>query len=147
MGSSNTGDGYLQSNNRPVPQQRDSTTNCYYTSGSGARPGTTNPRPYDAEYNARLNPNKEVLSRVDRYNVGNQSLASHAQNVTNLRNRATNPVEMRANMPKVAANMQTHGQISGKNTRERAINCARNNPAMVQAFNQNPYSQSLNSWA
>ena len=41
-----------------------------YTSGSGARPGTTNPRPYDAEYNARLNPNKEVLSRVDRYNVG-----------------------------------------------------------------------------
>ena len=50
-------------------------------------------------------------------------------------------------MPKVAANMQTHGKISGKNTRERAINCARNNPSMVQAFNQNPYSQSLNSWA
>ncbi len=147
MGSSNTGDGYINSNNRPVPQQRDSTTNCYYTSGSGARPGTTNPRAYDAEYNARLNPNKEILSRVDRYNVGNQSLASHAQNVTNLKNRATNPVEMRANMPKVAANMQTHGQISGKNTRERAINCARNNPSMIQAFNQNPYSQSLNSWA
>ena len=50
-------------------------------------------------------------------------------------------------MPKVAANMQTHGRLSGKNTRERAINCSRNNPAMVSAFNQNPYSQSLNSWA
>ena len=92
-----------------------------------------------------MNPNKEVLSRVDRYNIGNQSLASHAQNVTNLRNRATNPVEMRASMPKVAANMQTHGRISGKNTRERAINCARNNPSMVQAFNQNPYSLITNT--
>jgi len=147
MGSNNKGDGYINSNNRPTPQQRDTTTNCYYTSGSGARPGTTNPRPYDADYNARLNPNKEILSRVDRYNIGNQSLGSNVQNVTNLRNTATNPVELRANMPKVAGSMQTHGRISGKNTRERAINCARNNPGMVQALQKNPYAQSLNSWA
>ncbi len=147
MGSSNTGDGYLNKHVRAVPQQRDSTTNCYYTSGSGAMPGTTGPRAYNAEYNARLNPNKEVLSRVDRYNIGNQSLASHAQNITNLKNRATNPDELRINMPKISANMNTHGRLSGKNTRERAINCARNNPGMVQALQQNPYSQSLNSWA
>ena len=28
----------MNSNNRPVPQQRDSTTNCYYTTGSAALP-------------------------------------------------------------------------------------------------------------
>jgi len=147
MGSDNKGNGYINSKNTPIPQQRDSTTNCYYTTGSAALPGTTGPRPYNAEYNARLNPNKEVVSRIDRYNIGNQSLTNHSQNVTNLKNRATNPVEMRASMPKVSANMQTHGQISGKNTRERVINCARNNPGMVQAFQKNPYTQSLNSWA
>lgn len=147
MGSQNNNNAYMNSKQRPVPQQRDSTTNCYYTSGSGAVPGTTGPRAYNAEYNARLNPNKEVLSRVDRYNIGNQSLGSRAQNVTNLKNRTTKPSELRANMPKVAGNMQTHGKISGKNTRERSINCARNNPDMVKAFQNNPYSQSLNSWA
>jgi hypothetical protein len=147
MGSQNNNNAYMNSKQRPVPQQRDSTTNCYYTSGSGAVPGTTGPRAYNAEYNARLNPNKEVVSRIDRYNIGNQSLGSRAQNVTNLRNRISKPSELRANMPKVAGNMQTHGKISGKNTRERAINCARNNPDMVKAFQNNPYSQSLNSWA
>ena len=147
MGGGNESNGYLTNQQRPVSQQRDTTTNCYYTTGSNAVAGTTAPRPYDAEYNARLNPNKEVISRVDRYNVGNQSLTSHAQNVTNMRNRSTQPDELRVNMPKIAANMSTHGKISGKNTREKAFNCQRNNPNMVQAFNQNPYTQSLNSWA
>ena len=51
------------------------------------------------------------------------------------------------NMPKAAPSQQLVGQLSGKHTRERAVNCQRNNPAMVQAFNNNPYSQSLQSWA
>jgi hypothetical protein len=54
---------------------------------------------------------------------------------------------MHANMPKVSANMSTHGELSGKNTRERAVNCARNNPQLLKAFNENPYTKSLNSWA
>ena len=43
--------------------------------------------------------------------------------------------------------LSTHGRVAGKNTRNSSIDCARNTPAMVSAFNQNPYTQSLNSWA
>lgn len=145
-GSSNNSDGYMVARQRPVPQERD-TTSYYHIGNSAAANGTTGPRTYDADYNARTNANREAISKVNRYNIGNQSLAAYDQNVTNLRNRATKPSEMRANMPKVAGTMQTHGQLSGKHTRERAVNCQRNNPGMVSALNSNPYAQSLHSWA
>ena len=146
MGGSDRADGYLVKNNYAVSQQRDSTS-CHYIGNSAAQNGTTGPRTYNAEYNARLNPNKEIVSKVDRYNIGNQSLGSYAQNITTFSNTATNPSEFIPNMPKTSANMQTHGEVSGKHTRERAVNCQRNNPQMVEAFNQNPYTQSLQSWA
>ena len=146
MGGAKQNDGYMTTKPRPVAQERD-TTSCYYGGNSSAQGGTTKPRPYDADYNARLNPNKEIVSRVDRYNIGNQSLGSYAQNITTFSNTATNPSQLYPSMSKALPSMQTHGEISGKNTRERAIDCQRNDPAMVEAFNQNPYSQSLQSWA
>ena len=147
QGNYDHGGGYATNVNTPKPQQRDLTTDVYYTNGSGALPGTTGPRTYDAEYNGHTNPNKELISKVDRYNIGNQSLAAYDQNVTNLRNKACRPDEYRVNMPKTCGTMQTYGELSGKHTRERAVNCQRNNPGMVQAFNNNPYTQSLQSWA
>ncbi len=146
MGGGKQRDGYTTTKPRPVAQERDSTS-CYYGGNISAQGGTTKPRPYDADYNARLNPNKEIVSKVDRYNIGNQSLGSYAQNITTFSNTATNCTQLYPNMSKALPSMQTHGEISGKNTRERAIDCQRNNPAMVQAFNQNPYSHSLQSWA
>ena len=121
MGGNDKADGYTIANIRAVQQQRES-TNRYRPNAPGALSGTTKPMPYDAQYNMRTNPNKEVVSQVNRYNIGNQSLGSRAQNVTNLRNRAVNPSELRMNMPKVSGNMSTHGELSGKNTRETAIN-------------------------
>jgi len=140
-------DAYMTTEHQPVAQLRDATTNNKYITGSGALPGTTGPRTYDADYNARTNPNKEVISSVNRYNIGNQNLTSHDQNVTNLRNKACRPNEYNPNLPKCSGNMQTFGELSGKHTRERAINCQRNSPGMVEAFNRNPYTQSLQSWA
>jgi len=146
MGGPGNADGYLIQKDRPVAQERD-TTNISHYSNVGAQPGTTKPRPYDADYNARLNPNKQVISKVDRYNIGNSSLTSHAQNITTFSNTATTAAEVTPSFPKAAPSQQLVGQLSGKHTRERAVNCQRNNPAMIQAFNQNPYSQSLQSWA
>ena len=68
MGGSDRADGYLVKNNYAVSQQRDSTS-CHYIGNSAAQNGTTGPRTYDADYNARLNPNKEIVSKVDRYNI------------------------------------------------------------------------------
>jgi len=52
---------------------------------------------------------------------GNQSLGSYAQNITTFSNTATNPSQLYPSMSKALPSMQTHGEISGKNTRERAI--------------------------
>ena len=146
MGGKDETNGYLNSKQRPVPQNRDNTSYSYIPNAAGA-PGTTKPRTYDSEYRRRTNPNKEVVSKVDRYNIGNHSLGSRAQNITTFSNTATKPNQLYNNMPKAAPTMQTHGEMSGKYTRERAIDCQRNNPDMVSAFNNNPYTQSLQSWA
>ena len=147
MGGTDEANGYMIKKMNAVEQQRES-TNCQTLNGYSAANGTSRARVVDADYNARLNTNKQVISRVDRYNIGNSSLASHAQNVTTFSNTATRPDEMYGNnFCKQTPSMSTHGRVSGKNTRNSSIDCARNTPGMVSAFNQNPYTQSLNSWA
>tara|TARA_B100001287_G_scaffold118573_1_gene99812 strand:- start:682 stop:2481 length:1800 start_codon:yes stop_codon:yes gene_type:complete len=147
MGGTDEANGYMIKNMNAVEQQRES-TNCQTLNGYSAANGTSKARVVDADYNARLNTSKQVVSRVDRYNIGNSSLTSHAQNVTTFSNTATTPDEMYGNnFCKQTPSMSTHGRVAGKNTRNSSIDCARNTPAMVSAFNQNPYTQSLNSWA
>ena len=147
MGGTDEANGYMIKKMNAVEQQRES-TNCQSLNGYSAANGTARARVVDADYNARLNTNKQVISRVDRYNIGNSSLASHAQNVTTFSNTATKPDEMYGNnFCKQTPSMSTHGRVAGKNTRNSSIDCARNTPGMVSAFNQNPYTQSLNSWA
>ena len=81
--------------------------------------------------------------------LGLKTTRTNLLNIPNAKrtNTATTAAEIMPNMPKAAPSQQLVGQLSGKHTRERAVNCQRNNPAMVQAFNNNPYSQSLQSWA
>ena len=146
MGGTDEANGYMIQNMNAVQQHRES-TNCQTLNGYSAANGTARARVVDADYNARLNTSKQVVSRVDRYNIGNSSLTSHAQNVTTLSNTATKPAETYGNFSKQTPSMSTHGRVAGKNTRNSSIDCTRNNPAMVSAFNQNPYTQSLNSWA
>ena len=147
MGGTDEANGYMIKNMNAVEQHRE-TTNCQSLNGYSAANGTSRARVVDGDYNARLNANKQVISRVDRYNIGNSSLTSHAQNVTTFSNTATRPDEMYGNnFCKQTPSMSTHGRVAGKNTRNSSIDCARNTPGMVSAFNQNPYTQSLNSWA
>lgn len=39
------------------------------------------------------------------------------------------------------------GEISGRNLREKVVQCGRNTGDILKAFNDNPYSKSLNSVA
>ena len=146
MGGTDEANGYMIQNMNAVEQHRES-TNCETLNGYSAANGTSRARVVDADYNARLNTNKQVISRVDRYNIGNSSLTSHAQNISTFSNTATKPAETYGNFSKQTPSMSTHGRVAGKNTRNSSIDCARNTPGMVRAFNQNPYTQSLNSWA
>ncbi len=138
------GGGYETNKYQPVSVQRDTTNVCDYM-GNAMPSNLSKPEAYTQYNNAQLNPNKEVVSKVDRYNIGNHNLFNNSQNVTNMANRGTNPVRGIANMPKAIGNMSTHGVISGKNTRERYMN--RNTNDMVSTLNNNPYAQSLHSVA
>mgnify|MGYP001191264880 CR=1 FL=1 len=146
MGGNDEANGYMIQNMNAVEQQRE-TTNNQSLNGYSAANGTARARVVDADYNARLNTSKQVVSRVDRYNIGNSSLTSHAQNISTFSNTATKPSETYGNFTKQTPSMSTHGRVAGKNTRNSSIDCARNTPGMMNAFNQNPYTHSLNSWA
>ena len=144
QGGTNRDAGYINNVQTPVNQQRDSTTVSYVGNNSAS---VTNSRVYNAEYNARLNPNKQELARVDRIRTGNQKLFTGSQSVCNLTNRATCPDVIHPNFTKRPANSTNVGQISGRNLRENVVQCGRNTSDILNAFNDNPYSQSLSSVA
>ena len=145
-GGRNNGKGYAVANFEASGQHRD-TTNCEYIGNAVPSSLSSKVMSYDGAYNAHLNPNKEVISKVNRYNVGNGKIFSGDQNVSNLRNKSTNPGLMIPSLPKESSSIGNYGTLSGKNTRERNINGSRNQAELLNAFNNNPYSQSLNSYA
>jgi len=144
QGGTNYDAGYINNKQIPVAQQRDSTTGSYIGNNSAS---VTNSRVYNAEYNARLNPNKQELSRVDRIRTGNQKLFTGSQSVCNLSNRTTNAAVIQPSFTKRPANASNVGEMSGRNLREKVVQCGRNTGDILKAFNDNPYSKSLSSVA
>lgn len=144
MGGSNRSDGYMNAPTDNVNNQRDSTNYEWYAAGSSE---TSNARLYGAEYNARLNPNKEVLSKVDRINMGNSNLFNNEMNVNIKNHGAINEGFMGVDMPKNALSAANYGEMSNRNLRERNPMNERNKGELLSAFNNNPYTQSLQSYA
>ena len=144
MGGSNRSDGYINAPKDTVYNQRDSTNYEWYAAGSSE---TSNARLYGAEYNARLNPNKEILSKVDRINVGNSNMFNNEMNVNIKSYGPMNEGFMGVDMPKNALSASNYGEMSNRNLRERNPMNERNQGEILSAFNNNPYTQSLQSYA
>ncbi len=138
--------GYATAKYQPIENQRQ-TTNCPYTgNGSGTRYGASNGPVYNAAYNAHLNPNKEKLL-TNQLNVGCEPLFNSNQNIRITKFGSTTPAQGPVNMPKESGNLSTYGEMGGRNVRGASIECARNSPNMLNAFNSNPFTQPLNSVA
>ena len=75
------------------------------------------------------------------------SLFNDTQNVSVGKIGSIQPDKLVPDMPKQSGSLATHGSITGRNFRERSQDCQRNNPAMLNAFNNNPYTKSLYSVA
>ena len=140
------GGGYATTQYQPVENQRQSTTCAYTGNGAGTHNGASNGPVYNAAYNAHINPYKEKLLK-NQINAGCESLFNSNQNIRITKNGSTVPAQGPANMPKESGNLSTYGEIGGKNTREIPIDCQRNEPAMLNAFNNNPFTKPLNSVA
>jgi hypothetical protein len=96
-----------------------------------------------------LNPNKEELEAAEGAyeNTGSMSLFNDMQNVSVGKIGSTQPDQLVPDMPKQTGNINTYGSLSGRNFREKSLDCQRNNPDMLSAFNNNPYTKSLYSVA
>ena len=139
------GGGYATEKYQPIENQRE-TTNCSYIGNAAAAPWASNGPVYNAAYNAHLNPNKEQISRA-RTNHGCESLFSGSQNIKSSKIGSVRSAQGPVNMPKESANLSTVGELGSRNVRESSIGCRRSDPALLNAFRSNPYTQSLKSVA
>lgn len=138
------GAAYATTEHQPIRNERETTNNFMYTGGSSVASGTVQPRTYDAEYNQRNNDIKSAT--IDgRMVPGNMDLMNSDINV---RNRAgeiknTRPLSM-TDAPK---QFVSSGQMGERSTAQaplyQNIQMDRNNPEILSAFRNNPYTHSL----
>ena len=92
--------GHTTNPHQPVYGQRDTTT-CPFVGNPSATESTGAGYPtYNSAYGANQNYNKEQISKVDRYNVGNHNLMNNKMNITTYSNKMSAPSVLRPNMPK-----------------------------------------------
>tara|TARA_B110000008_G_scaffold277355_1_gene318438 strand:+ start:1059 stop:2813 length:1755 start_codon:yes stop_codon:yes gene_type:complete len=140
--------GHTTNEHQPTYGQRDTTTVCQFYGNPGGKEGYgAKGKIYNAAYNANLNPNKEIVSKVDRYNVGNHSLYNGNINVSLHNNRNVKPSRPMPNLPKSASNVNNIGNYQNRNTREVAQQCARNSGDLLKPFQNNPYTHPMGSVA
>ena len=148
----NQNDGaYIVSKQQAIENNRE-TTNCSYiapSSGPANQEGSMN---YNAAYNQRNNPNKTYLNRP---NQGGTQIFNQEENIKidkRDHDRDNNRMWVRGTGPTVAMMSAPSVDSIGKfNARQQyddgKIGCERIQPDILTAFKQNPYTQSLHSWA
>jgi hypothetical protein len=141
------GGGYATTEYQPIRNERDSTTDYAYIGGSSANNAL--PRTYDAEYNQRNNDIKSSTIN-GRMVPGNMDLMNGE---INMRNRSgdsllqnTRPLAM-TDGPKQYISANQLGKTSEPNGLYQNIQIDRNNPEILNAFRQNPYTHSLTNIA
>jgi hypothetical protein len=144
-----TNAGYQVADQQPVENQRDTTTDVEYMGSAGGVGAHMGNQVYDAAYNQRNNCNKVQTSWT---NQGNMSLASHDVNLSVRKPHANAcnyvgaaaPGPNTVNMP---PSVETYGKMRMPQDYPRnAIECERINPEILDAFRNNPYTQSLSSY-
>jgi len=130
---------------QPVEQERD-TTSCQYYGDGGMNSGVAL---YNAAYNQRNNVNKTY---VNRPNQGGMSLLNADENIhidKKDSDRNNNRLWVRNGNPGVNGSipsMETYGKINVPQYYDNCINCDRIQPDILNAFKENPYTQSLSSY-
>jgi hypothetical protein len=140
---------YSVSAQQAIENNRDS-TNITYMGNSGGPANQSGLRQYDAEYNQHNNPNKTYLNRP---NQGGTQIFNQTDNIKIDKvdcDRDNNRLWVRGSGPTVATALpapETYGKFSARQYYDENMNCERIQPDILSAFKQNPYTQSLQSWA
>lgn len=141
------GYGHLTNEHQSVEQNRDTTSTEYM--GTRGVVGAKHARTYDAEYNGRTNPNKEIIAQA-RTNHGNHNVFNGYMNIK-VDKRDCDREQQRWNVPqntvKHVPSVEMYGQTNSRSDYGQSIHMDRNQPEVLDAFRSNPYAKSLHSWA
>lgn len=137
-------DGYRVNDHQPVTVQRDTTNREY--SGIAGPSSYNGDKNYEAAYNQRNNVNKTYESRP---NPGGTQIFNEKQNIS-IQRKDTDRNNNRMWAPNVGSSTIPSKETYGRQiapTYDNRQNDERINPNLLNAFKENPYTQSLNSWA
>jgi hypothetical protein len=136
---------YTVSVQQPVEQERD-TTSCQYYGDGGMNSGVAL---YNAAYNQRNNVNKTYKNRP---NQGGMSLLNGEENIhidkkdSDRDNNRMWVINGNSGVNGVIPSVETYGKINVPQYYDNCINCDRIQPDILNAFKENPYTQSLSSY-
>ena len=138
------GTGYQSTQYQPVQNQRDTTNQEYIGAGSM---GGTGLRPYNAAYAQNNNVNKTYESRTNQgsmnlFNNNNNISINRDENILN-NNRQCIPSGGHSLIP----SQEFMGETNGIANYDMNFDSNRMDPSLLNAFKNNPYTQSLTSVA
>jgi hypothetical protein len=136
---------YNVSKQTPITNERD-TTNVEYTGNAVA--SNTGAATYNAAYNQRNNVNKTYKNRP---NQGGMAILNNEENVhidKKDHDRDNNRMWVPSGGVSASAipTVETHGKMNMPQYYNNSQGCDRIQPELLNAFKQNPYTQSLNSY-
>ena len=142
--------GYKVTAYQPVRNQRD-TTNYSHYNNAGNTQASANARLYNAEYNTHTSPVVDAKEKllITKETYGNMKLVNNAQTISGRKNdcdRLNNRMFVPQNLLKSSGTAETSGCMTGRKNLPSVV-CERNAPDVLNAFNSNPYTKSLNSVA
>jgi hypothetical protein len=143
--------GYLVNKQQKIENNRQ-TTNISYMAPSGGAANQQGNVNYNAAYNQRNNANK---THINRPNQGGTQIFNQEENIKidkRDHDRENNRMWVRGTGPTVAMmsapSVESYGRFNGRQQYDDGkIGCERIQPDILTAFKQNPYTQSLHSWA
>ena len=138
-------DGYTVSHHQPVNVQRDTTNKEYIGNvGPSSYNGETS---YESAYNQRNNVNKTYENRANQGGTQifnqNENISIHRKDTDRNNNRMWAPGLGKNTIP----SKETYGKLNTPGYNNQKIEQQRIEPHLLNAFKDNPYTQSLNSWA
>ena len=131
---------YEISDQQTIQNQRDSTNTCEINAG-GAPYGQ---RQQDLYFQNQRNNNNKLQTDYTPTGVSGVYNNNINMKVTSVRGNEDNR-QILPTLPNSGPNMLTHGKINTPQYYDQCLNCDRIQPDILNAFKENPYTQSLHS--
>ena len=149
QGQTQDSNGYIVASNTPVNVQRDTTSTSY--SGNAGPNAMVAPMDYQSNLAQHNNVNKTYKNRPNQGGTQvfnqNDNISIHRRDCDRDNNRLWVRSPGSTHVATATPSLESYGTVHIPQSRNTGIECERINPDILTAFKNNPYTQSLQSWA